>query len=64
MKKYVKPQVTDLILQAKGIIPLAEIVGVGAALAGGYVIGRVAKAVEVRVDIPDVNYLEKVVTNE
>lgn len=72
MKKYIKPQVTDLMIKPKGIIPLAaigaaaaEVIGVGAALAGGYAIGRAAvKSMKIRVDDLGVNYLERVITNE
>ena len=74
MKKYIKPQITDLMLQSKGIIPLAAIgaaataaasvASVGAALAGGYMIGRAVKSMKVRVDDFGVSYLERVITNE
>lgn len=74
MKKYIKPQITDLMIKPKGIIPLAaigaaataaaEVIGVGAALAGGYAIGRVVKSMKVRIDDLGVNYLERVITNE
>lgn len=78
MKKYIKPQITDLMLQSNGIIPLAAIgaavgaaastaasvASVGAAMAGGYMIGRAVKSMKVRVDDLDVNYLERVITNE
>ena len=37
---------------------------VGAALAGGYAIGRVVKSMKVRIDDLGVNYLERVITNE
>lgn len=74
MKKYIKPQITDLMIKPNGIIPLAaigaaaaaaaEVVGVGAALAGGYALGRAVKSMKVRVDDLDINCLERVITNE
>lgn len=74
MKKYIKPQIIDIMIKPKGIIPLAaigaaavaaaDVIAVGAALAGGYAVGRAVKSMKVRVDDLNVNYLERVITNE
>lgn len=74
MKKYIKPQITDVMIKPKGIVPLAaisaaaaaaaEVVGVGVALASGYAIGRAVKSMKVRVDDIGIDYLERVITNE
>lgn len=74
MKKYIKPQIIDLMIKQKGIVPLAaigaaavaaaDVLSVGAALAGGYAIGRAVKSMKIRVDDFGVNCLERVITNE
>lgn len=60
MKKYVKPQLTNNAM----ITGIAPALAVGAALAGGYVVGRVVKAVEIRVnDTLGIHALREVAIN-
>lgn len=48
-KKYVKPSCNNAYNSIKNVIPAAvAAVATGGALAGGYVVGRVVKAIEAR----------------
>lgn len=59
-KKYKKPLLIDSSGQgvSTGAVPAA--LAAGAALAGGYIIGRVVKQIEIRTDCDRLNSLERV----